>query len=177
MRLNVLLALLPVVLGAPAKRSEPAPLLTPRGDADSLIAGKYIVKFRDVSALSVVDDALSVLDEAPEHVFKSLFRGFAATLDDATLQALRDHPDVSSVPLCSYQDGEVLTVSQVEYIEQDAIATISTYVTQPSAPSWGLGRLSDRDGSTTYTYDDSAGSGTCSYVLDTGIDTTHSVCD
>lgn len=75
------------------------------------------------------------------------------------------------------QDRTGLTASQVEYIEQDAIATISTYVTQPNAPSWGLGRLSDRDGSTTYTYDDSAGSGTCAYVLDTGIDTTHSVCD
>lgn len=96
MRLSVLLAILPVVLGAPAtKRSEPAPLLTPRADAESLIADKYIVKFKDASALSTLDDALRTLSEAPEHVFKSVFRGFSAKLDEETLKALRDHPDVS----------------------------------------------------------------------------------
>lgn len=97
MRLNVLLALLPVVLGAPAtKRSEPAPLLIPRGDATELVADKYIVKFYDVSAMSAVDDAVKILSEAPEKVFKNLFRGFSAKLDADTLEALRNHPDVSS---------------------------------------------------------------------------------
>lgn len=53
--------------------------------------------------------------------------------------------------------------------------SIQGYWSQPGS-TWGLGRLSHRSsGSTTYVYDDSAGSGTCSYVLDTGIDVGHQV--
>lgn len=65
---------------------------------------------------------------------------------------------------------------QVEYIEQDAVVTINAYTTQTGAP-WGLARLSSKTrGKTSYTYDTSAGEGTCSYVIDTGIYTGHSVC-
>lgn len=62
---------------------------------------------------------------------------------------------------------------QVEYIEQDGI--ITTKATQKNA-DWGLARLSSKEpGTTTYTYDDSAGAGTCAYIVDTGIDITHPV--
>ena len=98
MRLSVLLALLPAVLGAPTKRSEPAPLLVPRGDANTLIADKYIVKFKDDSSLSILESAVSILSEAPEHVYENTIRGFSATLDAETLEALRDHPDVCVPP-------------------------------------------------------------------------------
>jgi len=67
----------------------------------------------------------------------------------------------------------VLTAPQVEYIEQDAIITINAYTQQPGAP-WGLGRISHRSkGSTTYEYDTSGGSGTCAYVIDTGVEASH----
>lgn len=154
MRLNVLLSLLPVVLAAPpqAKRSEPAPLLAP--ETSDLIAGKYIVKFKDATALSALDDAMNLLSQAPEHVFNNAFNGFSGSLDKETLDALRQHPDV-------------------DFIEQDATVTLEAYVSQPGAP-WGLGRISHKaPGSTTYDYDDSAGLGTCSYILDTGISATH----
>lgn len=50
---------------------------------------------------------------------------------------------------------------------------MTTKATQENA-DWGLARLSNNEpGSTTYTYDDSAGDGTCAYIIDTGIDTTH----
>ena len=59
------------------------------------------------------------------------------------------------------------------YIEQDSTARISA--TQKQAP-WGLARLSSKTtGATRYSYDSSAGKGTCAYVLDTGIDTEHPV--
>ncbi len=62
---------------------------------------------------------------------------------------------------------------QVEFIEQDAIVTISA--TQENA-DWGLARLSNqKPGSSTYTYDESAGAGTCAYIIDTGIYTNHTV--
>lgn len=73
--------------------------------------------------------------------------------------------------------------TQVEYLEQDAVVTASlgeiehlerrAYVTQSSS-TWGLSRISHRArGSTSYTYDSSAGADTCVYVIDTGIAVTH----
>ncbi|KAL7759491.1 hypothetical protein ACKLNR_009581 [Fusarium oxysporum f. sp. zingiberi] len=47
--------------------------------------------------------------------------------------------------------------------------------TQKNAP-WGLARISNKlpgKDHTTYTYDESAGEGTCTYVLDTGIEVDH----
>jgi subtilisin family serine protease len=65
---------------------------------------------------------------------------------------------------------------QVEYIEEDSVAGIDAYVDQES-PTWGLRRISHkvRGSVPTYRYDDSAGDGTCAYVIDTGIDATHPV--
>lgn len=62
---------------------------------------------------------------------------------------------------------------QVEYIEQDSIISLSGYTTQQNAV-WGLTRISHkRNGASGYTYDTSAGAGTCVYVLDTGVDASH----
>ncbi|KKP06357.1 proteinase T [Trichoderma harzianum] len=155
MRLSVLLSLLPMVLAAPAteKRATPAPLLTPTSK-HGLVADQYIVKFKDGSSLQAVDETLTKIASDAHHVYQHVFKGFAATLDQETLEALRSHPDV-------------------EYIEQDAVVKINTYVSQTGAP-WGLGRISHKArGSTTYVYDDSAGAGTCSYIIDTGVDATH----
>lgn len=55
------------------------------------------------------------------------------------------------------------------------MVTTDGVVTQ-SGSTWGLGRISSRQrGSRSYLYDESAGEGTCSYVIDTGIDDTHPV--
>ena len=51
--------------------------------------------------------------------------------------------------------------------------TTSALVTQSSAP-WGLGSISSRTrGASSYIYDDTAGRGTFSYIVDTGIRLTH----
>ena len=80
----------------------------------------------------------------------------------------------------------MLTAPKVEFIEQDAIMTINIEETKPlqdralvqqSGAPWGLGSISHPgDSSTTYVYDSTAGSGTCSYIIDTGIYAAHSVC-
>jgi hypothetical protein len=63
---------------------------------------------------------------------------------------------------------------QVEYIEQDAI--VHATAEQVNAP-WNLARISSRPpGATSYFYDESAGLGSCAYVVDTGIDASHPVC-
>ena len=66
-------------------------------------------------------------------------------------------------------------IEQVEYIEHDVTLKPLSYVDQPNA-GWNLGRISHRKpGNTTYTSDSSAGAGTCSYILDTGIAANHPV--
>lgn len=47
-------------------------------------------------------------------------------------------------------------------------------LTTQSGATWGLGRISHvSKGSTSYIYDTTAGSGTCAYIIDTGIYTAH----
>jgi subtilisin family serine protease len=157
MRFEILLAVLSV--------ASAAPVIQPR--AGSPIPGKFIVKFKnDVVTTSLFDDALGKLEKAPEHTFSfGNFKGFSGEISDEILAVLK-------------------TLPTVEYIEQDAIVKANlgefdnvekrAYVTQSSAP-WGIARMSHANrGSSSYVYDDSAGTGTCAYVIDTGIYTSHS---
>jgi hypothetical protein len=135
------LALLPLAaLGAPsvARRAEPAPLHV-RGA--NLRPGRFLVKMKSGASDRALDDALNVFPGDAEHVYKNAFKGFAAPLNATELDAIRGNPNV-------------------DFVEQDQILTINTYVTQSNAP-WGLARISHKStGSTSYVYDDSAGSGT-----------------
>ncbi|OTA61977.1 hypothetical protein K449DRAFT_58666 [Hypoxylon sp. EC38] len=151
MRTVTALALLPLALAAPSKRTAPAPVIKPRGS--QLIDGKYIVKLKaDANPESLQSSIQSVSSDADFVYNSNKFKGFASSLSPEELEALKNNADV-------------------DYIEQDAVVTIKA--TQQNA-DWGLARLSNSEpGSTTYTYDDSAGEGTCAYVIDTGIEVDH----
>ncbi|KAG6038973.1 hypothetical protein E4U41_003428 [Claviceps citrina] len=138
-------------MAAPAKRSSPAPVVVPRGAR--LVEGKYIVKMKGgLNIQSLVNTAISSIKAVPDHTYSQSFHGFAASLTSQELEKLRKNPNV-------------------DFIEQDAIVSISA--TQTGA-DWGLARLSNQNaGSTTYTYDDSAGAGTCAFVIDTGVEASH----
>lgn len=61
----------------------------------------------------------------------------------------------------------------MEYIEQDSEVHAFEQVVQEAA-TWGLARISSsQPGNTEYYYDDSAGEGTCSYIIDSGIYVEH----
>lgn len=150
MRASTLLALLPLAMAAPSKRASPAPLVAPRGV--QLVEGKFIVKMKSDSHIAAVDSAIASIQADADYTYSDAFNGFAASLTPEEIQTLQSDPNV-------------------DYIEQDAIVTITA--SQQNA-DWGLARLSSKKaGSTTYTYDDSAGAGTCAYVVDTGIDVQH----
>lgn len=153
------LAFAPLVAAHPwSKRAEPARLIISEAEPSKILVDQYIVKFTDDSdnPAAFIEDAISALSITPDHVYSSLLNGFSATLDAKTLDAIRSHPSV-------------------DYVEQDVLASATQFVTQPDAP-WGLARLSSRNGgATSYAYDDSAGAGTCSYVIDTGVEIEHPV--
>ncbi|KAK4165538.1 cuticle-degrading protease [Cladorrhinum sp. PSN259] len=144
--LLTLAALLPLALAAP--------VLQPRGA--QLIPGSYIVKLKDGTTDSTLQNTLKGLKAvSPDHTYKGgRFKGFAAKLSAANLDAVRKNPNV-------------------EYIEQDAVVTAYDIVTQVDVP-WGLARISHRTiNQTSYIYDSSAGAGTCAYIIDTGIYVNH----
>ncbi|KAI1119486.1 proteinase T-like protein [Nemania sp. NC0429] len=155
MRFSVLLALMPMVLAAPSKRSWPAPLHIPRSTGENLIHGKYIVKLYDHVATDDLHRTMTITAAEADHVYDVPgFKGFASALTSDEVENLQNHPDV-------------------EFIEQDSIVTTTAFVTQ-SSPTWGLSRVSHRSrGGAGYVYDEGAGAGTCAYIVDTGIYTAH----
>ncbi|RDA84399.1 putative subtilisin-like protease [Ophiocordyceps camponoti-leonardi (nom. inval.)] len=158
--LSASLLFLPLVLAAPAQRSELAPLLLPR--SGSPVEGMFIVRMKKSAAKGAsVASAVSSIASDAHFTYSHAFSGFAATLKPDEVDKLRANPDT------------VLTkLDQVDYIEQDAIVTI--FETQNDA-DWGLARLSNKKpNATTYNYDDTAGEGTCAYIIDTGIDAKNS---
>ncbi|TDZ13347.1 Cuticle-degrading protease [Colletotrichum spinosum] len=149
---TLLALLLPLAQAAPSRRAQPAPLIRPRGA--SLIENKYIVRLKPGAETGALETAMSVFAADADHVynFGSALRGFASTLNASEVERLQNDPDV-------------------DFIEQDAVVTVKA--AQRNAP-WGLARLSSAaPGSTTYSYDESAGEGTCAYIVDTGIDVDH----
>ncbi|KAH3984866.1 hypothetical protein HBI26_065160 [Parastagonospora nodorum] len=159
MKLSVLLALLPLALAAPA------PVIVPR--AGSPIPGRFIVKMKNENLQQLVDTALKLLRKDPAHVYKFAgFGGFAADMADDIVELIRNLPGVEYVE----QDAVVkANLGEIDSIEKRAFTT-------QSSSTWGLSRVSHinrQTSGTSYTYDSSAGQGTCVYVVDTGIETSH----
>ena len=130
-----------------------APLVT--ADGSSAIEGSYIVMLNDrVSTASAKDASkrASASGAKVDREFTNL-KGYAARMDAATLEKLRQDPSVA-------------------YVEQDQEVRLST--TQNNA-TWGLDRIDQRDlplnGTYTYT---PTGAGVKAYIIDTGILTSHS---
>nr|Q9Y749.1 RecName: Full=Subtilisin-like serine protease Pen c 1; AltName: Full=Alkaline serine protease; AltName: Allergen=Pen c 1; Flags: Precursor [Penicillium citrinum]AAD25926.1 Pen c 1 [Penicillium citrinum] len=83
-------------------------------------------------------------------------KGYTASFDESTAKDIANDP-------------------AVKYIEPDMIVNATANVVQSNVPSWGLARISSkRTGTTSYTYDSTAGEGVVFYGVDTGIDISHS---
>lgn len=153
MKLSLALSLIPLALARPSefrRRDEPAPIIR-RSDATA-IPDKYIVVMNPSQGVSI-KSTLNTMDVKADHVYDSpSFRGFSGELTEEKLATLQDDPSVS-------------------FIEQDAVIQITE--SQSGAP-WGLARISSQEpGGSTYTFDSSAGEGTCAYIIDTGIYAEH----
>lgn len=120
------------------------------------IPNDYIVVFKDgvvTGLLSRASATVASLVGTPKYSYDVVLKGFAATLTPDMLAKLRANPDVA-------------------YIEQDQVVEAST--TQTGA-TWGLDRIDQRNRplNGTYVYT-STGSGVTAYIIDTGIQTSHS---
>lgn len=116
------------------------------------IPGQYIVVFKpnvhdsETLARSMAYSARGEL----RHVYTHAIKGFAASLPEAALNGIRNHPNVA-------------------YIEQDATVGINQ-TTQTDPPSWGLDRIdqSVSQFDRAYNYNTTA-SNVTAYIIDTGI--------
>ncbi len=107
MRISSLATLLPLASASPIlPGTEPAPLYT--RDVSPDMADRYIVKFKDGSAMSTVQEAMKNIADST-HTFENIFKGFAAKLNKPAVERLRMLPDVSA-PL-EVRAGALLTRS------------------------------------------------------------------
>lgn len=163
MRLSSLLPFLAVAIAAPSEKKL-APLNAANGKT---LPDLYIVKLHDGSAMSGASSAMALLEEEPSAVYDILFKGFAVKMSPETLEKVRAHHDVE------YIDHDGLGEAAVEPGWNETETISYDKMTQKDAP-WGLGRISSKSpGASEYYYHSSAGEGTCSYILDSGIDIKH----
>jgi len=131
---------------APITAEPSAPLLSA---AKGGIDGSYIVVLKDGADPRSV---AAVAGVSPRFVYGTVLNGFAGELNEGQLNALRRNPNV-------------------EYIEQDGVATIVG--TQTNA-TWGIDRTDQRalPLSGTYSYTATA-SNVHAYIIDTGVRADH----
>lgn len=111
MKVSAILSLLPLAMAAPAslgkREGGPAPVLQARDGTP--IAGKYIVKMKDQADGMSISSAVEMFSGEADHVWNEGFKGFSASLAEAEVENLRQHPNVS-LPLrawASLQDTVV----------------------------------------------------------------------
>lgn len=129
---------------APLSAPTEAPLHAARGP---VVEGSYIVVLRpgaDPRAVAAVAGA------SPRHVYTSALTGFAATLNDGQVRALRHHP-------------------AVDFVEPDQRGGVS----QAALP-WGLDRIDQRNLPLDNVFGvTSTGAGIRAYIIDSGLQANH----
>lgn len=179
-------ALLPVGLAAPVQqeqqeRREEAGW----GTVGSTTLNTYIVTLKDGLEKRDIDSHLEWLGNVQarslnkrdfpgvdKHFDIDDFHAYSGKFDAETIEQIKNSPEVSAFGAETASSPANLP-QQVAEVELDQIWTLYALTSQSGA-TWGLGTISSRNPTTTYVYDDSAGTGGFAYVVDSGVLTTHS---
>ncbi|PHH70308.1 hypothetical protein CDD80_6107 [Ophiocordyceps camponoti-rufipedis] len=160
MHIPLILSLSALALAAqqPSKRAVKAPLLTTEGS--EAIPGQYLVILKANTDASIRDEIISKLSNKADLIYESPMNGFAGKMEEHELEV-------------------VLNNEHVDYVSQDQVSSTAAILNLKlrGQEDWGLSRISHREmpRKPFYNLDESAGKGTCVYVLDTGIQDTHPV--
>lgn len=147
----LVLALMVTVSPSAMAASNPSTAPIYGADAETAIAGRYIIVFKPGSAGNDVNNAADRargLGGTIHYSYNAALTGFTASLPERALKGLVHNPNV-------------------EYIEVDQVVTIDA--TQSPA-TWGIDRIDQRalPLSNSYTYN-FTGAGVTAYIIDTGI--------
>lgn len=169
----LLLAALPMAAAAPAPAAGGS--------------GKYIITLKDGISAHDVDSHLGWVNDVHARSIGrrdlqldgvnvkydiGSFSGYAGEFDAATIDEIRNSPEVGSAPPPCPSPSET-DRWQVAEVEEDKVYSLFA-LTRQSGVTHGLGTISSRRaGSTEYVYDDSAGEGAFAYVVDSGVNVGH----
>jgi len=143
---------------APASFAQPGtPAATHAFAPSRPIPGRYIVVFKDSVDNPAAASAALMQGRGGQlhHTYSGAIKGFAASLPEAALQGIRNHPDVS-------------------YIEQDQSVSLNQVASPENGATWGLDRIdqADRPLDTQYHFA-YTGAGVNAFIIDTGIRPDH----
>lgn len=171
-----------------------APLVAPN-DASNVIPNRYVIVFKKNLTPEEIAFHKEVIAEAHAESISALKEDdifFASTTSEsneygvAAVSAeggIQESFDIGEIlnGYIGYFTDEVIDFIRmnplVDFVEKDSLVFASEFDTQNGAP-WGLSRISHREklnlGSfNKYLFDDDAGKGVTSYVIDTGINVDH----
>ena len=150
--LTLLALVAPLALG----QTNNPPASYPFGQSQA-IPGRYIVVFKNTVSNPAAETANVLLGSGAQlhHTYDSALKGFAATIPDAALNGIRNHPSVS-------------------YVEQDQTVNLRAVISPQLSDTWGLDRIDQRDlPLNTLYYFSGMGSGVTAFIIDTGIRADH----
>lgn len=144
----------------------------------NVVPGHYIVTLKENLSKRDVDDYFASFAKREDGGLNGVdkvyetegFHAYAGTFDDATVELLKQSDQVDSV-----EEDQIMELTYVDdFVTENPAEVVKRALVTQRDSTWGLGSISHRSGSARdYIYDDSAGSGTYVYVVDSGININH----
>ncbi|KAL2673963.1 hypothetical protein Neosp_012409 [[Neocosmospora] mangrovei] len=177
-----------LLLGAILPAALAAPLASNYKLQEEVIPGKYIVTLKTDSDAVTVESHLHWVEDVHRRSLSKRstvgiqstynathWHGYFGEFDEDTIKEIEASPEVAFIEpdhkihlQGDDEDGKVYLWEQPGQISKRALTT-------QQGATWGLGTISHREpGSTSYTYDTSAGANSYAYVVDSGVQVNHS---